>query len=167
MTILTLVALAATSATAQGEWAYKTPIPTPRAYVTSCVLDNQIYVIGGGLTREEGSAAVERYDPETDTWDVTIAGLPVPHFAPASAVVNGKIYVMGGKVNYYSTEDYATDYNLLRIEPARPHQPPGIRPAWTRSGPAGGRLPGRRRIYRRLERPGDAGRGLRVSIEDE
>jgi N-acetylneuraminic acid mutarotase len=110
MTILTLVALAATSATAQGEWAYKTPIPTPRAYVTSCVLDNQIYVIGGGLTREEGSAAVERYDPETDTWDVTIAGLPVPHFAPASAVVNGKIYVMGGKVNYYSTEDYATLY---------------------------------------------------------
>lgn len=97
-------------AEAQEEWVYKAPIPTGRAYVTCSVLDGKIYVIGGGLTRAEGSAAVERYDPQTDTWDVTIASLPVPLFAPAAATANGKIYAMGGKANYYSTEDYAAVY---------------------------------------------------------
>lgn len=112
---ITLLAVMATllfraPAEAQEEWVYKAPIPTGRAYVTCSVLDGKIYVIGGGLTRAEGSAAVERYDPETDTWDVAIASLPVPLFAPAAATANGKIYVMGGKANYYATEDYAAVY---------------------------------------------------------
>ncbi len=97
-------------ARAQEEWVYKAPIPTGRAYVACSVLDGKIYVIGGGISRATGSAAVEMYDPQTDTWDVTIASLPVPLFAPASATANGKIYVMGGKANYYSTEDYAAVY---------------------------------------------------------
>ncbi|MCB9347537.1 MAG: hypothetical protein H6573_08470 [Lewinellaceae bacterium] len=122
MTIVLLAVMATllfrATAQAQEEWVYKNPIPTGRAYVTCSVLDGKIYVIGGGLTRAEGSAAVERYDPETDTWDVTIASLPVPLFAPAAAVANGKIYVMGGKSDYYSTEGYAVVYEYDPIQNA-------------------------------------------------
>lgn len=120
---ITLLAVMATllfraPAEAQEEWVYKAPIPTGRAYVACSVLDGKIYVIGGGISRATGSAAVERYDPQTDTWDVTIASLPVPLFAPASAVDNGKIYVMGGKSDYYSTEGYAAVYEYDPIQNA-------------------------------------------------
>ncbi len=38
---------------------------------------------------------VEAYDPQTDTWTEK-ADIPTPRFLPATSVVNGKIYVIGG-----------------------------------------------------------------------
>ena len=44
------------------------------------------------------SPVVDVYDPATDTW-TTAAELPIPRHDPTAAVVDGKIYAIGGKVN--------------------------------------------------------------------
>ena len=84
---------------AQNGWTNKGLIPTSRGAMTACVIDNKIYVIGGnnGSPNYSDLAVVEVYDPVTNTWDTTKAPLPAPRGWPSSAVVNGIIYVIGGR----------------------------------------------------------------------
>jgi N-acetylneuraminic acid mutarotase len=63
------------------------------------VVNDKIYAIGG-FSSTSGSVArllatVEEYDPATDAW-TTKAEMPGKRSNPSSAVVDGKIYVMGG-----------------------------------------------------------------------
>ena len=60
------------------------------------VLDGKIYFVGG----YNGSAKniAERYDPTTNTWE-TLNSMSVARNGVASAVLNGKIYAIGGVVN--------------------------------------------------------------------
>lgn len=81
-------------------WEQMTPIPTPSASATGCVLNGRVYVIGGQPYNSIITDQVQIYDPATDTWDDdTVAPLPVPLYRATSAVVNGKIYVFGGLDN--------------------------------------------------------------------
>ena len=59
---------------------------------------------GNGHFIEGASRAVEVYDPANNTWD-TKASMPHPRVLFEANVVNGKIYVMGGKTDggQYST----------------------------------------------------------------
>ena len=84
-------------AKAQMVWEEMEPIPTPRGLMTSCVLDGDIYVMGG-INSPFGTptAIVEVYDPQTNTWNTNIPDLPVPLLRASSGVINGKIYVTGG-----------------------------------------------------------------------
>jgi len=80
-------------------WETKAAMPTPRADLCASVVNGSIYLIGG-KEYWEGSLnheldVTEVYDPATDTW-TTAASMPIPVFGYASAVVDGKIYVMGG-----------------------------------------------------------------------
>ncbi|MCR9286813.1 MAG: hypothetical protein NXI23_05400 [Bacteroidetes bacterium] len=79
------------------QWEYNTPMPTPRGLVTSTILDNKIYVMGGTNTPfGMGLSTVEVYDPATDTWDTNVPNLPVPLLRASSGVINRKIYATGG-----------------------------------------------------------------------
>ena len=75
-------------------WEAKTPMPTARAFMSTCVVDNKIYAIGGGAGYAT-NPAVEVYDPATDTWTKK-ADMPKGRTFLSSAVVDGKIYVIGG-----------------------------------------------------------------------
>lgn len=76
-----------------GPWTTKASMPTARYAMGSAVLNNKIYVIGGN--NASGTVAtVEEYDPSTDTW-TTKPNMPTAR-GPATAVVNYKIYVIGG-----------------------------------------------------------------------
>jgi N-acetylneuraminic acid mutarotase len=80
-------------------WETMVSMPTPRADLCASVVNGSIYLIGG-KEYWEGSLnhelnVTEVYDPTTDTW-TTAASMPIPVFGYASAVVDGKIYVMGG-----------------------------------------------------------------------
>ncbi|MGB9914011.1 MAG: Kelch repeat-containing protein [Candidatus Bathyarchaeales archaeon] len=82
------------------KWETKTPMPTPRADLEACVVDGKIYLIGGkaywGTEPFYHELNVtEVYDPETDTW-TTASSMPIPVFGYAAAVVDDKIYIMGG-----------------------------------------------------------------------
>jgi len=78
---------------------------TPRAFLTSAVVNGKIYVIGGGyykITMGVGYFTplntVEVFDPTSDSWTTpTTTGTFTPRGYLASAVMNNKIYVMGGQ----------------------------------------------------------------------
>ena len=81
-------------------WETKTPMPTARSGIEASEVDGKIYLIGGWIESEsssiaERSAQVEIYDPVTDTWG---NGSPIPTAVGgyASAVLDGKIYVVSG-----------------------------------------------------------------------
>ena len=93
------IVLGGGSAKADFIWTQKADMPTPRWSPTSAVVNGKIYVIGGS-TSEPGDkvlSTVEEYDPVTDTW-TTKADMPTARgwTSPSSAVVDGKIFVIGG-----------------------------------------------------------------------
>jgi N-acetylneuraminic acid mutarotase len=80
-------------------WTTVTDMPTPRIYLTSVVLNGKIYAIGGNKgtqNNEIPTTVVEVYDPATDTW-TTKADMNWPRKYLSACVLNGMIYVFGGK----------------------------------------------------------------------
>jgi N-acetylneuraminic acid mutarotase len=63
------------------------------------VVDNKIYVIGGGVSEPSDIvlSSVEEYDPVADTW-TSKADMPIArvNMVGSSAVVDGRVYVIGG-----------------------------------------------------------------------
>lgn len=75
-------------------WAVKTSMPTGRYYLSSAVVGDKIYCIGGS----DGSRTVsnnEVYDPQTDSWK-TEAPMPTARAGLGIVAVNDKIYAIGG-----------------------------------------------------------------------
>ncbi|MHC4439988.1 MAG: Kelch repeat-containing protein, partial [Planctomycetota bacterium] len=72
--------------------------PTPRLAPTSAVVNGKIYIIGGWTSEPDaiGISTVDEYDPASNTW-TRKADMPTARSSsPSSAVVDGKIYVIGG-----------------------------------------------------------------------
>jgi len=80
-------------------WVTKTQMPTPRSYFAAAAVNGKIYVIGGYDFNTYGRlATVEEYDPATNTWALTPkASMQAPRSGLAAAVVNNKIYAIGGR----------------------------------------------------------------------
>ncbi len=77
-------------------WEEKAPVSVARyAYDGVEVLDGKIYFVGG----KDGSGVkniAERYDPVTNTWEA-LNSMSVARAGLASAVLNGKLYAIGGE----------------------------------------------------------------------
>ena len=89
-------------------WETKTSMPTNRSGVSANVVEGKIYLTGGikyynrfpyvSLVGE-----TEVYNPETDSWS-TKASIPNPVSNYASAVIDNKIFVIGGSdINHLVT----------------------------------------------------------------
>lgn len=81
-------------------WITKSAMPTPRTDLSASVVNGKIYLIGGERYVEhdpyyEESNLNEVYDPGADSWTNKTA-IPTATFGYASAVVDNKIYVIGG-----------------------------------------------------------------------
>ncbi|KTG37259.1 hypothetical protein cypCar_00021175 [Cyprinus carpio] len=80
-------------------------------------LGDRLYVAGGVSCDADGhlldQLACEVYNPVANTWSV-IMPFPVPHVGSASAVLEGKVYVIGG----YCQEDYTDTKTVHRYDPA-------------------------------------------------
>ena len=80
-------------------WREKAEMLTPKSGHTASVINGKIYVIGGGF-RGNGPfmylSTIEIYDPQTDEW-AQAPEMPTGKFGHAAAVVNGKIYIFGGR----------------------------------------------------------------------
>jgi|GEM_PF-1330019 len=77
------------------DWEERAPMPTPRYYGATAVVDNIIYTIGGLEGQDPTGRVVEAYDPESDTWTGK-APLPEGRFNVAAAAFDGVIYLFGG-----------------------------------------------------------------------
>ena len=83
-------------------WVKKRDMPTLRARFTTAVADGKIYVIGGivldkKLGKQVITGLVEVYDPLTNRWEKR-ANMLIEREYPATEVVGGKIYVVGGYI---------------------------------------------------------------------
>lgn len=106
-------------------WKLRKPMPTSRYDLSSAVLGNFVYAIGGidnsGYTR-----TVEKYNPELNNW-VSAAPMNHPRGAFVSVVVNNKIYVIGGvnspgsgTIYLNSTEEYDPGSNVWIVKSNMP-----------------------------------------------
>lgn len=80
-------------------------------------LGDRLYVAGGVSCEADGhlvdQLACEVYDPVANSWSA-IMPFPVPHVGSASAVLEGKVYIIGG----YCQEDYSDTKTVHRYDPA-------------------------------------------------
>jgi N-acetylneuraminic acid mutarotase len=90
-----LVSISRTSMATEGTWTRKADMPTTRTFVSGCILDGKIYIIGGAPSLYSITSAVEMYDPTANTW-TKIANMPSARCAHATCTFDGKIYVFGG-----------------------------------------------------------------------
>ncbi|MEK7475414.1 MAG: kelch repeat-containing protein [Candidatus Coatesbacteria bacterium] len=93
---------------ASNTWTTKASMPTARVRLVTEAVGGKLYAIGGGTVSSETppyTTVVEAYDPATNTW-TTRAGMPTARDACASAVVGGKIYVIGGRGGARKVEVY-------------------------------------------------------------
>ena len=95
-------------------WSNAVGMPTPRVGLSVTVMDNIIYAIGGQLnyefTNPEQVAAVEAYDPNANSWS-TKAPLPLALSFFSTDAVNGKIYLIGGRLNGFTLSGSVYEYD--------------------------------------------------------
>ncbi len=95
-------------------WTTKADLPTLRSHLATQVVGGKIYAIGGWDRRDGRDtvlSSVAVYEPATDTWTKR-ADMPTPRWSPASSVVNGKIYVIGGT----AVASTGSRHNLQTVE---------------------------------------------------
>jgi hypothetical protein len=121
-----------------GEWTTRTPMPTPRSRFASVVIDDKMYVMGGiGRIASSGrgeTAAVEQYDPSTDTW-TTKAAMPAAQWDFGAVVIAGRIVAAGGEVPGTGTMTYDPGTDTWIVLP-----PPSINTAAFAAGVMGDRM---------------------------
>ena len=108
---------------ATDKWTKKKPMALASHHVALAELNGKIYVMGGFVLPQSGPPAwvpidnAWEYDPADDTWKA-LAPLPTKRGSPNAAVVNGKIYVIGGASTHPGSKETA-------VHPRRPHRSVG------------------------------------------
>ena len=78
-------------------WKKVADLPTPREHLAMATDGTFAYVAGGrDMSSDKNSAALERYDPKTDSW-AALAPLPAPRGGIGAAVADGRLVVAGGE----------------------------------------------------------------------
>ncbi|XP_072180328.1 kelch-like protein 38 [Diadema setosum] len=84
-------------------WHSLAPFPGKNRRFAAVAMDNDIYIIGGqadhGDRMSETLPDVWRYDSITNRWS-QVASLNMPRFSHGAGVVDGFIYVVGGKMGW-------------------------------------------------------------------
>ncbi|MDV7242294.1 MULTISPECIES: protein kinase domain-containing protein [Rhodococcus] len=79
------------------KWTTVSHIPTPREHLAGVSDGTYFYAIGGrDLASDQNTAAVERYDPASDTW-TTLPAMPTPRGGLGAAFIDGRIVTVGGE----------------------------------------------------------------------
>jgi hypothetical protein len=87
-------------------WTELAPMPTARGALTGGVIDGRLYAAGGSgpygdpflrSGQPQGYATLEVYDFAADRW-LPAPPLPTPRHHGAGAVVDGRLYVAGGRL---------------------------------------------------------------------
>ncbi len=76
-------------------WKRAAPKPTPVSHAGAALLGEKIYVAGGRAQDGAPTAALEVYDPRTDTWQPR-AALPAALEGAALVSMEGRLYLFGG-----------------------------------------------------------------------
>jgi N-acetylneuraminic acid mutarotase len=104
---------------ATDSWSKMAPIPTPVMGYASTVLDNKIYIIGGGNTggpEYEPLSQVQIFDPKTNQW-TNGTNIPTGVVSAKACSTTGlmapkRIYVIGGTITSYARW---ASYNVINL----------------------------------------------------
>jgi N-acetylneuraminic acid mutarotase len=83
---------------AHNTWTSGAPMPVPLDGTAVAVLENQIYIVGGGNDNSSISADTQIYDPATNTWSTGVP-LPTATEGGCAAAVNNVLYFIGGNTS--------------------------------------------------------------------
>ena len=106
------------------KWAQTTPLPQPRGEHSTVVIDEKIYVIGGRYKRNPDSANFNEhfdtasmlvFDPNTKAWS-SAPDAPTARNSHAAAVIDGKIYVVGGRQFTKQADGNYANVNVANLE---------------------------------------------------
>ncbi len=100
---------------AAGTWSLGATMPGPRNRYAAVGYYNGIIYVVGGSTDLSGTTAQPNtwsYDPATDTWDTSLMDMPTAIGEAAYGIVDGHIYVLGGKDTTQTTVDTVYDYDI-------------------------------------------------------
>lgn len=89
-----------------GNWEGRAPIPVANADFALAVLNGRIHITSGNNGNDH-----QIYNPETNTWG-TLTAIPTARNGAGAAVVDGKLYVIGGiigVVHHLENEMYDPD----------------------------------------------------------
>jgi len=112
-----------TTCLAAQKWATLTSMPTPRSDLSAVVVNNAFVLVAGGCvsqtcpaelsycTCQAVTTKLEAFYPTNSTW-ITLAPLPRQRFRHGAAVVNGKMYLIGGRDN---TDTIITEVDVYDI----------------------------------------------------
>lgn len=110
--------------TTSNSWQKGTPLPEPQAEHVAAVVDERIHIIGGRIQDKSGRNHFDAfldttlhniYDPVNDTWT---RGKPAPtaRNSAGAAVIDGLIYVVGGRNNVIQEDGTQLQQNLGSLE---------------------------------------------------
>jgi hypothetical protein len=88
------------------------PMPTSRFAFQTYLVGDTIFAVGGSHTQNTSLATVEAYYPLTDTRD-TRPNMPIDRSWFAGAVVNNKIYVIGGSTDWSNNLGEVWEYGSI------------------------------------------------------
>jgi len=104
--LLGIVAPMVNGLSADCSWTAKAPIPTARMGLSISAVNGKLYAVGGASSLTGTYyAAVEAYDPATDTW-TSRADMPTARMNLVAIALDGKMYALGGGA--WNSSIYAT-----------------------------------------------------------
>jgi N-acetylneuraminic acid mutarotase len=111
-------------------WRSLAPMPIKRGAAVAAAVNGKIYVIGGATTApgetnpaihptypQRVLGTVEEYDIATNTWRER-ASMPTPRNHTCAGVVNGKVYVIGGRIGAAFISAASNLNNVEAYDPA-------------------------------------------------
>jgi len=111
-------------------WTKKADMPTARWGLSTSVVNDKIYAIGGW--KGGTLSTVEVYDPVTDKW-TRKADMPTARMYFSTSVVNGKIYAIGGGIDRASAVSTVEEYDPVTDKWAKKANMPTARLALSTS----------------------------------
>jgi len=109
---------------ASNRWRDSVPLPVPRAEGVTAAVDGKIYVVGGRVrasaearhfNEHSDTTRSEVFDPLSGKWS-PIGDAPTARNSAASAVIEGKIYAVGGRQALKQADGSLRQVNLANLE---------------------------------------------------
>ena len=99
---------------ATNTWTTGATMPGPRQQMAAGYYNGKIYVAAGQSSVSQGSDSntIWEYDPVANTWNTSRANMPAALGGPGYGIINGHLYVAGGRNMGSANLNTLYDYNI-------------------------------------------------------
>ena len=134
LVLIGVLSFAVAAPATEDTWTYKADMPTTRTYLSGCVLDGKIYIVGGARSDYSATSVVEMYDPLLDTW-TKMADMP------SSPMMLGTVWDSSGmaRIGFSTLTTWRSPRTRRQCRRERTRvymSAPAVRSPPARSGPA-------------------------------